>query len=125
MILAETQRERAVTPEQFEREVVDLLPRLLATARRLTRNQAAAEDLVAEAVSRAWQRIDSLRDAGNFAGWLYRILTNTYISERRRRTAEVDLEALDSDADASEFSLFERLHQPFLLWWSNPEQAFL
>src|SRR5687768_427996 len=86
-VVTETRRERAVTPEQFEREVVDLLPRLLATARRLTRNQAAAEDLVAEAVSRAWQRIDSLRDAGNFAGWLYRILTNTYISERRRRTA--------------------------------------
>jgi RNA polymerase sigma-70 factor (ECF subfamily) len=24
-----------------------------------------------------------------------------------------------------EFSLFERLHQPFLLWWSSPEQTFL
>jgi RNA polymerase sigma-70 factor (ECF subfamily) len=23
------------------------------------------------------------------------------------------------------FSLFDRLHQPFLLWWSNPEQQFL
>jgi RNA polymerase sigma-70 factor (ECF subfamily) len=24
-----------------------------------------------------------------------------------------------------EFSLFERLHQPFLLWWGTPEQDFL
>ena len=23
------------------------------------------------------------------------------------------------------FSLFERLHQPFLLWWSNPEQELV
>jgi DNA-directed RNA polymerase specialized sigma24 family protein len=27
--------------------------------------------------------------------------------------------------DGAGFSLFEHLHQPFLLWWSNPEQAFL
>ena len=28
------------------------------------------------------------------------------------------------ETDAS-FSLFEELHQPFLLWWSNPEKEFL
>ena len=28
-------------------------------------------------------------------------------------------------ADAADFSLFERLHQPILLWWGNPEQEFL
>jgi RNA polymerase sigma-70 factor (ECF subfamily) len=32
------------------------------------------------------------------------------------------LESLD---DHDDFSLFERLHQPILLWWSNPEQQFL
>jgi RNA polymerase sigma-70 factor, ECF subfamily len=29
------------------------------------------------------------------------------------------------DQAEPEFSLFERLHQPFLLWWSNPEREFV
>jgi RNA polymerase sigma-70 factor (ECF subfamily) len=31
---------------------------------------------------------------------------------------------LDDTDDDSTFSLFERLHQPFLLWSTNPEQVF-
>ena len=27
--------------------------------------------------------------------------------------------------EAEHFSLFEQLHQPFLLWWGNPEKEFL
>jgi len=29
------------------------------------------------------------------------------------------------DEVANGLSLFEKLHQPFLLWWGNPEQQFL
>jgi RNA polymerase sigma-70 factor (ECF subfamily) len=33
---------------------------------------------------------------------------------------------LDESSEAeSGFSIFERLHQPFLLWFANPEQEFL
>jgi RNA polymerase sigma-70 factor (ECF subfamily) len=32
---------------------------------------------------------------------------------------------VDDEDQGTAFSLFERLHQPFLLWWGNPEQAFL
>ena len=45
----------------------------------------------------------------------------------RKRTTrhEVSLDgAADGDEDA-DFWIFDRLHQPFLLWWSNPEQMFL
>jgi RNA polymerase sigma-70 factor (ECF subfamily) len=27
--------------------------------------------------------------------------------------------------EETEFALFDRLHQPFLLWWGTPEQDFL
>lgn len=110
----------------FERDVVQLLPALLAAARRLTRDHADAEDLVAETVARAWRRLDTLRDRATFRGWIFRILTNCWTSECRRTASRPVLEPLFDDAEAESFSLFEKLHQPFLLWWSsNPEQEFL
>jgi RNA polymerase sigma-70 factor (ECF subfamily) len=107
----------------FADTVVALLPDLLATARRLTRNQSDAEDLAAEAVARAWTALGSLDDRARIRGWIFRILTNLYISQLRARGRKPDEEPLP-DAEET-FSLFERLHQPFLLWWSTPEQEFL
>ncbi len=101
--------------------MLDVLPEPVGTARRLTRDRAAAEDLAAETVSRAWLRLGTLRDRCHFKGWMQRILTNLFLSRCRLEAARPEVE-LDVDV---EFSLFERLHQPFLLWWSNPEQEFL
>lgn len=106
----------------FESQVIGLLPQLYAAALRMVRNRADAEDLVAEAVSKAWERRASLRDAASFRGWMFRILTNTFISDVRSAAVQRTTASLDDDAD---FSLFERLHQPFLLWWGNTEQEFL
>jgi RNA polymerase sigma-70 factor (ECF subfamily) len=110
---------------RFERSVLELLPDLLATAMRMTRNRADAEDLVAETVSRAWQHRAAVRDASNFRGWTFRILTNAFISTRRSTSAKVAHESIEELSDFESFSLFERLHQPILLWWGNPEQDFL
>lgn len=112
----------AADPAWFERAVLEVLPALLGTARRLTGNREDAEDLAAEAVSRAWLHRATLRDRERFGGWMFRILSNLYISGRRAeagRPRELDL------PEDAEFSLFERLHQPFLLWWGTPEQEFL
>jgi RNA polymerase sigma-70 factor, ECF subfamily len=96
-------------------------------ARRLTRNEADAEDLVAESITRAWQARASLADAGAFRAWMFRILSNTFISERRKTLARPREELLvdESGDEEGAFSLFERLHQPFLLWFANPEKEFL
>ena len=110
----------------FEREVVGALPDLYGTALRLAKNTADAEDLVADAVAKAWSRIGSLRERSCVRGWLFRILTNAYLSDCRARAAQPTLESLASyEAEGESFSVFDRLHQPFLLWWSNPEQEFL
>lgn len=114
----------------FAREVERLTDRLYGTALRLTRNPDDAEDVVAEAVSRAWSRLDDLRDPQQLEGWLFRILNNTFISSWRRRRCRQDLETeLDlSDGETSgstQFSLFQQLHQPFLLWWGTPEDQVL
>ncbi|MFL5620747.1 MAG: RNA polymerase sigma factor [Gemmatimonadaceae bacterium] len=110
----------------FEEAVVAILPELFGTARRLTRNTADAEDLVAESVARAWRGCDALSDRNAFRRWMHRILANTYTSWWRAAEARPVVESLPNENSADEsFSLFEQLHQPFLLWFSTPEKAFL
>lgn len=114
----------------FEQEVSRLMDRLYGTALRLARDPSDAEDVVAEAVERAWARLDELRDTAQFEGWMFRILNNTFVDAWRRRKSRQDREAvLDETGDEAggslEFSLFQQLHQPFLLWWGTPEERVL
>lgn len=118
----------SVSKEFFVNQVLGLLGPLEGVARRLTRNEADAEDLVAETVSRAWRALDTLQSEAAFRSWMFRILNNTFVSELRRADARPKTDSIgtdDADGEAAEFSLFEQMHQPFLLWFGNPEQEFL
>lgn len=106
-------------------EAERLMDRLFGTALRLTRDRADAEDLVAETFAKAWARLESLEDRQSFEKWIFRILVNTFISARRREKARPREISAEEEAGPGEFSLFERMHQPFLLWWGNPEQRLL
>jgi len=118
-----------ISRKAFEEQVLALLGSLNGVARRLTANPADAEDLVAETVARAWRALDSLESEAAFRAWIFRILHNTFVSGLRRAGARPRLESLECDEAEEEeevqFSIFEQMHQPFLLWFSNPEQAFL
>ncbi len=109
----------------LEQELCGLLDRLYGAALRLTRNQADAEDLVADAVTKALASLDTLKDKEHFRPWMFRILMNTFISDCRKRAVRPQVLEEDTTEDGSEFWLFEKLHQPFLLWWGTPEQEFL
>lgn len=114
-----------MSSDAFERETVELLPELYASALRLTKNRADAEDLVADAVAKAWDKLDTLRDPDSFRGWIFRILTNIFISGRRAESVRPAREPLVEDEGEAAFRLYDRLHAPILLWWGNPERRFL
>jgi RNA polymerase sigma-70 factor (ECF subfamily) len=110
----------------FEAELPGLLTGLLATARRLTRHDEDAEDLVAEVVAKALGSVNTLRDRSALRGWMCRILANTFLSQRRSAASRPEIQEYEEeDPGAGGFSIFDRLHQPFLLWQSNPERDFL
>lgn len=113
--------------DYFVEHIESCLDRLFGAAMRLTRNHSDAEDLVAEAVTRGLDKIDSLKDRDRFVHWLLRIMTNCFISEYRKAEKRTPHESYTEEPldDETPFSLFERLHQPFLLWWGTPEQDFL
>jgi RNA polymerase sigma-70 factor (ECF subfamily) len=127
---AEKETRRCERRAVFSRTVERLMDRLYGTALRLTRNPDDAEDIVAETVVRAWSKLDDLHDSDRLEAWLFHILNNTFVSEWRRRQCRQRLDGEPSASDPDEagaltYSLFEQLHQPFLLWWGNAEEQFL
>jgi RNA polymerase sigma-70 factor, ECF subfamily len=56
----------------------------------LTRSSAEADDLVQDALVRAWQFRDGFKAGSNLKAWLYKILRNTFYTQsvRRRRTVQ-------------------------------------
>jgi RNA polymerase sigma-70 factor, ECF subfamily len=70
--------------QRFEVLVGDHLNGLYNTALRLTRNRAAAEDLVQEAMLKAWRSFHTFQEGTNIRAWLYRILMNAHFDNYRK-----------------------------------------
>jgi RNA polymerase sigma factor (sigma-70 family) len=69
----------------FEREIVELLPRLRRLGRVLARAPADADDLVQLTVERALARRDQWRPGTRLDSWMFRIMKNAWIDESRAR----------------------------------------
>lgn len=109
----------------FGERVEQCLDGLYGVAFRLTRNGADAEDLVAEAVAKAWASLDTLQDRARFRPWLFRILHNGFISDYRKRAVrpvEYGYDELGGDDEDDLTELLIRLPDDFLGWWGNPER---
>ncbi|TCO69552.1 RNA polymerase sigma-70 factor (ECF subfamily) [Rhodovulum euryhalinum] len=61
-----------------------------AFALSLARNPATADDLVQEAIVKAWANLDKFEPGSNLRAWLFTILRNTYYSMHRKRRREVE-----------------------------------
>lgn len=111
----------------FESQISAMLDDLYSAALRLAKNRADAEDLVGETVAKAIKSLDTLKDLNAFRGWIFKIQSNCFISEYRKRKtrSETSVDFSDEKSKGDDFRLFDKLHQPFLLWWNNPEQVFL
>jgi RNA polymerase sigma-70 factor, ECF subfamily len=71
--------------EEIGERLVELLPRLRRFARSLSRNQHDADDLVQSAVERAWRHLEQLKPGANLASWMFGIMKNAWIDDRRAR----------------------------------------
>jgi RNA polymerase sigma-70 factor (ECF subfamily) len=80
----------------FEREALVHLDSLYRVALRLTGNVADAEDLVQEAVLRAYRSWEQYTPGTNARGWLITILRNLFINEYRRRSRHPETVDVDT-----------------------------
>lgn len=113
----------------FSRSIEDCMDSLYGLAIRLTRNNADAEDLVAESVTKAWSAITSLDDRTRFRPWIFRILHNCYISDYRKKSVRPTEYAYDDvvgdkDGEDNLTDLLIKQSVDFLNWWGNPELEF-
>src|SRR3954469_21174297 len=87
--------------EDFSAEALQFLEPLFATAMRLTRNRADAEDLVQDTYVKAFRHSGQFARGTNLRAWLYTILHNTWRNRRRdasREAVDVDSERVEQAA---------------------------
>ena len=89
-----------MSTDSFEPDALSFLDALYRTALRMTRSEADAEDLVQETYIRAFRFRDQFTPGTNLKAWLFRILTNTFINQYRRKAARPQSTELD-DVDES------------------------
>lgn len=70
-------------------DIAGHIPDLRAFATALSRNHAAADDLVQDTIVKAWTNIDKFTIGTNLRAWLFTILRNTFYSSRRKVSREV------------------------------------
>jgi RNA polymerase sigma-70 factor, ECF subfamily len=95
--------------DRFVEQAMDHAPSLYSTALRMTRNPSDAEDLVQETYLRAYKGFESFTDGTNLKAWLFRILTNTYISMYRSKQRRPEESSLD---EVEDLYIYKRLSGP-------------
>jgi len=83
----------AVTPSDepadvralFEEQAMQYMDQLYAAAMRMTKNPADAADLVQETYVKAYTAFGQFQQGTNLKAWLYRIQTNTFINNYRKK----------------------------------------
>ncbi|MCL4433975.1 MAG: sigma-70 family RNA polymerase sigma factor [Actinobacteria bacterium] len=94
----------------FMAATADHMDSLYTAALRMTRNPSDAEDLVQETYLKAYRGFDSYQDGTNVRAWLYKILTNTYITNYRSAKRRPETTGMDNIED---LYLFKKVKEGF------------
>jgi RNA polymerase sigma-70 factor, ECF subfamily len=92
--------------QEVKDEAISYIDSLYRTALRMTGNPADAEDLVQETYLRAFRSIEQFKPGTNLRAWLFKIQTNSFINEYRKRVRRPRSTSLD---DVEEYYLYSHL----------------
>lgn len=101
-VATETPEDRAA---RFERDALPFLDQLYGAAMRMTRNPADAEDLVQETFAKAFSAFHQFKPGTNLKAWLYRILTNTFINNYRKKQRQPQQSLAGDTGDVEDWQL--------------------
>ncbi len=73
----------------FKRDLLAVLPNLRAFAVSLSGNSDRADDLVQDAILKAWAAQASFQPGSNLKAWIFTILRNEFYSQMRKKNREV------------------------------------
>ena len=72
--------------------LVELIPRLRRYARALAGERNAADDLVQDTLERAWSKLHLYRRGTDLRAWLFTVMHNVYVNQRRAARPSVALD---------------------------------
>ncbi len=90
---------------EFQALAFEHVDSLYNTALRMTKNALDAEDLLQDVYLRAFRFFHRFEKGTNFKAWIFKILTNTYINQYRKKINKpyhVDLEKIKYNYDNKE-----------------------
>lgn len=118
MVFGRRSRFAAGGQDAFEREALSWIDGLYGAALRLTRNPADAEDLVQDTYVKAFKSAGKYAEGSNLRAWLFTILHNHFLNDRRRAKSnpvDVDSEVVEragadqsADVETAEEALVQR-----------------
>jgi RNA polymerase sigma-70 factor (ECF subfamily) len=93
---------RTACDDDFASELIAIVPFMRAVARGLTRERAEADDLVQEALLKAWAKQQSFRPGTSMKAWTATIIRNYYRETRRRswRLSQLDSAVAEETLEA-------------------------
>jgi RNA polymerase sigma-70 factor (ECF subfamily) len=77
-------------PRRFKESLLAELQSLRAFAISVAGNVERADDLVQDTLMKAWSNMDAYTEGTNLRAWLFTILRNTFYSNYRKRSREVE-----------------------------------
>jgi len=107
------------TEAAFRQEALIHMSSLYQAARYMTRDDAAAEDLVQETMLKAHRFWDRYKEGTNCKAWLFRIQTNTFLNSARKKSRTMTL-IEDADSDSATDGLYEQSS-----FYGTPETQYL
>ena len=78
--------------QEFHEQLISFLPKMRVWALALTRNRAAADDLIQDVAAKALAAQNCFIPGTNFSAWVHRIMINHFISSVRTRREFTDME---------------------------------
>jgi|TARA_A100001037_G_scaffold184095_1_gene164945 RNA polymerase sigma-70 factor (ECF subfamily) len=84
---------------EFETMAMPFMDQLYSHALRLTKNSSDAEDLVQETYLKGYRAFSSFKEGTNLRAWLFRILTNSFINNYRKKQRGFEEEDFDEVDD--------------------------
>ena len=93
--------------------------RVFRTARNILQNDEDAEDVLQEAMLKAFEHLDSFQEQSKFYTWLVRIAVNESLMKLRKRKSDRSV-SLDESIETDE----EPIVREIAVWEENPEQRY-
>jgi RNA polymerase sigma factor (sigma-70 family) len=109
----------------FIENVLEHISSLKYFALSLSKNKFDADDLVSDTVVKAFEKFEGLKDVSKMRSWLFKILSNQFISNYRRKKKLLEIDVTGNENDPESFSLYETLVSSDYAVEDNPEIKFI